>query len=179
MNEIEIKVIGVEKKPLEDAILKEGGVKVFEGLLIVRHYDYPDGRLRNEQKLIRVRSVGDEVEFAYKGPKIKKGRCKVRPEIQTLVKDGEVVGEILKKMGLVETLYLEKKRTTYEFMGTHVDIDEYPGGVCYAEIEGDSEEAVYEVVDRLKLGDYEISCESAFGLFKRKWPEVELNGMRF
>jgi len=178
--EIEIKVLGIEKESLEKAVIDVGGKRLPDGLMIVRHFDYPDKRLRADGKLIRVRSIGETiVEFAYKGPKEESGRCKVRSEVQTLVDDAEVACAILKEVGLVETLYCEKKRTSYDVDGVHIDIDEYPGGICYAEIEGASEDEVYGMVEKLGLGDYEISCETAFRLFALRWPEVDICNLKF
>ena len=179
--EIEVKILDIEKESLAKAVEEAGGKRIPDGLMIIRHFDYPDKRLKKAGKLIRVRSIGDElVEFAYKGPKEDcEGCCKVRPEIQTNVEDAEIAAQILKEVGLEETLYCEKIRTSYELMGAHIDIDEYPGGIVYAEVEAKTKEEVYAVIDKLGLRDHEISCETAFKLFARKWPEVELNGLRF
>ncbi|EKD48296.1 MAG: hypothetical protein ACD_65C00025G0001, partial [uncultured bacterium] len=101
MKEIEIKILGIEKALLEHKIRALGGFKIGGGMMVVRHFDFPDGRLRAKGKLIRVRSIGDEVhEFAYKGPKIKSGKCKVREEIQALVSDPSAVCRVLDAVGM-------------------------------------------------------------------------------
>ncbi|OIP80128.1 hypothetical protein COW94_04325 [Candidatus Peregrinibacteria bacterium CG22_combo_CG10-13_8_21_14_all_44_10] len=178
--EIEIKILGIEKTAFEKAVKKAGGKKSGGGLMIIRHFDYPDKRLRKAGKMIRVRSIGDKIiEFAYKGPREYVGKCKVRPEIQTLVSDANIVSKILSAIGLEECMYCEKKRISYELNGTHIDIDEYPGNIVYAEIEGKTEKAVYATLDMLDIKDYEVSCETAGALFEQRWPNVELNGLRF
>ncbi len=180
MKEIEIKILGIEKAALERKIRALVGLRVAVGMTVVRHFDFPDGRLRARGELIRVRSVGDDVhEFAYKGPKIKSGKCKVREEIQTLVSDPSAVCRVLGAVGMKETFYCEKKRVSWELNGAHIDIDEYPKGIIYAEIEGRSEKVVYGVLKKLGLGKIEVSCETAEALFKRKWPKIKLNGLRF
>ena len=177
--EVEIKVLGIERNALEKAVLGAGGEEIPAGFIVCRHFDYSDGRLHKEGKLIRVRNVGDKVEFAFKGPKEDSGRCKIRPEFQTLVDSADVVIKILKEIGLEQTLYCEKKRWSYRLDGARIDIDEYPGGIVYAEIEAPTEELVYAIVDKLGLSEYEISCETAFSLFKRKWPEVNICNLAY
>lgn len=178
--EIEIKVIGISKNALVRRLKEAGYKKEFSGLIVCRHFDFPDKRLRKAGKLVRVRSMGKErVEFTYKGPKEKKGTCKIRPEIQTYVEDGDVAGAIIKEMGLKETLYCEKKRTSYLKGKVHVDLDYYPEDIFYAEIEAPTEKLVHKAIKELRLGDFEISSETANALFKRKWPKIKLNGLRF
>jgi len=180
MKEIEIKILGIEKRSLERKIRSAGGRKIGGGTMAVRHFDFPDGRLRAGGELIRVRSIGDAVhEFAYKGPKMGSGKCKVREEIQTLVSDPSAVCTVLQALSMKETFYCEKKRTSWELLGAHIDIDEYPRGIVYAEIEGKSEKVVHNALQKLALCDIEVSCETAEALFKRKWPHVKLNGLRF
>ena len=185
MKEIEIKVLGIKKASVVKKLKSLGAKKTFSGLTVCRHFDFPDKRLRKAGKLLRVRNMGKKmVEFTYKGPKEKKGTClsgrqacKIRQEIQTYVEDSEVVRGILEGAGMKETLYCEKKRTSYRLGRVAVDIDEYPGGIVYLEIEGPSEKLVHGAIKKLDLSDYETSCETAMRLFKR-WG-VEINGMRF
>lgn len=180
MKEIEIKVLGVEKRVLERRIRALGGRRIGGGMMIVKHFDFPDGRLRRKGELIRVRTIGrGTCEFAYKGPKIGVGKCKIREEIQTLAENPEAICRILLMTGMKETFYCEKKRASWAIGRACIDIDEYPKGIIYAEIEGGSEKLVYRVLERLGLRGSEVSCETAEVLFKRKWPEIELNGLRF
>lgn len=177
-NEIEIKVLGIEKKSFETKLKLLGAKKIFFGMIICRHFDYSDHSLRKQGKLIRVRICGSKtVEFAYKGPKKIINNCKIREEIQTTVKDGEQVAEILKNIGLKETFYCEKKRTSYFLKNTHIDIDEYPKKIIYAELEAPDQKTIKNLLK--KIGSYELSCETAEELFKRAWPKIKLNGLRF
>lgn len=180
MKEIEIKVLGINKRVLERRIRALGGRRIGGGMMTVRHFDFPDGRLRAGGKLIRVRTVGcGTCEFAYKGPRIEIGKCKMREEIQTLVVNPKAVCRILQMAGMKETFYCEKKRTSWAVGKARIDIDKYPKGIIYAEIEGRSEKLVYGALERLGLRESEVSCETAEVLFNRKWPEIELNGLRF
>jgi len=177
-NEIEIKILGIKKTSLEKKLKALGAKKFFSGMIICRHFDYPNHSLRASGKLIRVRSCGKKtVEFAYKGPKKIINGCKIREEIQTTVKDSAATAEILKNIGLKETFYCEKKRTSYCLKNIHVDIDEYPGNIVYAEIEAPNQTAIKNLIK--KLGECEVSCETAEELFVRMWPNIKLNGLCF
>lgn len=178
MKEIEIKILGIKKGPLVRKLWECGYKKDFSGLIVCRHFDFLDKRLRKSGKLIRVRDMGKKkVEFTFKGPKTKSKTCKIRPEFQTYLEDSGVAKKILEEIGLKETLYCEKKRTSYRKGKVQVDIDEYPGGIVYAEIEASSEGLVHGAIEELGLEGYETSCESATRLFER-WG-VSLEGMRF
>lgn len=177
-NEIEIKVLGIEKKSFEAKLKRLGAKKIFAGMIICRHFDYPNHSLRSHGKLIRVRTCGPDVtEFAYKGPKKIINNCKIREEIQTTVADGEQIAKILKNIGMKETFYCEKKRTSYSLKNIHIDIDEYPQKIVYAEIEAPDQKTIKNLLK--KLGNYEISCETAEELFIRAWPRIKLNGLHF
>ncbi|MBU1019171.1 MAG: class IV adenylate cyclase [Patescibacteria group bacterium] len=163
MQEIEIKILGINKSSLQRKLKACGYSRVFSGKIVCWHFDFPDKSLRKAGKLIRLRDFGKgKVELTYKGSKEKGASCKIRQEIETEVGSFEEASEIFSKIGLKGKFYSEKKRTSYKKGRVRVEIDEFlKEGVTYAEIEAMSEKLVYRTIEELGLEGYETSCESA------------------
>ena len=102
-------------------------------------YDFPDRRLRKEGTLLRLRSTGGRDLLTFKGRRVREGRFKERPEIETRVSDGPEMGRVLEALGLRVAFRYEKYRTLYRKRGdtshNQVTLDETPIGT-YLEIEG-------------------------------------------
>src|SRR5271169_633573 len=58
-------------------------------------FDFPDGRLRNADSLLRLRLEGKRSRLTFKGPRANHDRFKTRLEIETQVNDGPEAGRIL------------------------------------------------------------------------------------
>ena len=102
-------------------------------------YDFPDRRLRKEGSLVRLRFAGGRSLLTFKGRRVRQGRFKERPEIETRVSDGLETGRLLEALGLRVAFHYEKYRTLYRKPGDaahhEVTLDETPIGT-YLEIEG-------------------------------------------
>lgn len=139
-HEIEIKLPVADRRAIRRR-LGELGFKP----VVKRHFernsllDFPDRRLRKEGSLLRLRSAGGRSLLTFKGRRVRSGRFKVRPEIETRLTDGALVSEILEKLGLRVAFRYEKYRTIFRRPsdpgGTEVAYDETPIGT-YLELEG-------------------------------------------
>lgn len=191
MPEIEVKILDINRDQVIAALQKQKASFLFSGLLLVRHYDFRGNRLRKSGKLIRVRSFQPVVtaeimhrqrpwtEVCFKGKRQVIDGMKVREEIQADASDFDAMCTILEKMGLHLTLTVEKKRDSYAFRQTHIDIDVYPGGIMYMEIEGPTAAAIEETITVLGLEKYPRSTETAEDYFKRVHPKVDFTNLRF
>ena len=101
--------------------------------------DFPDRRLRKEGCLVRLRYAGGKSLLTFKGRRVRSGRFKVRPEIETRLTDGALILEILERLGLRIAFRYEKYRTIFRRAsdpgGTEIAYDETPIGT-YVELEG-------------------------------------------
>ena len=69
---------------------------------------------------------------------------------------------ILEQLGFSFRNYQEKKRTTYVLDNTEIDIDSWPLIPPYLEIEGESDEQINKIVQKLELSYKEmVSCNTA------------------
>ena len=139
-HEIEIKLPVADRRAVRRR-LAELGFKP----AIKRHFernsllDFPDRRLRKEGCLLRLRYAAGRSILTFKGRRVRSGRFKVRPEIETRLTDGALVLEILESVGLRVAFRYEKYRTIYRRAsdpdGTEIAYDETPIG-NYLELEG-------------------------------------------
>lgn len=187
MMEIERKILEIDKKKLLANIKKNKpkAKKLFEGLVRIKYFDFSDGRIRKKKDLLRLREFRGKkktfTELTYKTFKgIKKG-CKFFEEIEMKVPNGnfDEIGGLLLKVGLKETLYYEKKRTEMDCGNFKVEIDEHPKIPSFAEIEAALPEEISKAINLLGLSDFEQSAETIQELIRRKYPQVELNGLKF
>jgi adenylate cyclase class 2 len=157
MKEIELKILEINPKEIEKKIISLGGKKVGSYILKVRLYDFPDGRLKSNFSILRIRTYENEknkiekTEFTFKQATDdlrNKSEFKICEELQTEVSDAGELQKIIEALGLVFTKDLEKKRTSFILDKTKIEIDIYPGVPPYIEIEGD-EKTIPLVVKKL------------------------------
>ena len=121
-------------------------------------YDSADGRLRQGDSVLRVRSL--EVHrgaalpatLTYKGPRLP-GRVKHRTEIELAIADAESAARLIESLGYVRLCVLEKRRETWQLESCHVELDELPYLGSFVEIEGPDEVSIARVQQRLGLAD--------------------------
>jgi adenylate cyclase class 2 len=118
---------------LEQAGFSAEGKRQFEANSVL---DQPDGSLRMEKCLLRMREFAGDSILTYKGPP-EEGVHKVREEIETHIQDSAAFGKILHRLGYLVTFRYEKWRTIYRKPGQEglAVLDETPIGV-YLELEG-------------------------------------------
>src|ERR1700751_3291546 len=97
-------------------------------------YDLPGQPLRKRGELLRLRQYGKEWFLTHKS-KGGAGRHKTRLEIQTKVRDGQMMHAILCALGYQPTFRYEKFRAEWSDGRGHVVVDETPIGY-FGEIEG-------------------------------------------
>ncbi len=97
-------------------------------------YDFPGQVLRRRGELLRLRKYGKKWILTHKA-KGKTGRHKTRIETETAVRDGKLVDNILRALGLAPSFIYEKYRAEWSDGRGHVLLDETPIGNI-GEIEG-------------------------------------------
>lgn len=181
--EVEVKlrvtdVVALRRKLARVKARAAAGGRVHERNIL---FDTPQGGLAKHGQLLRVRLVEPAGRsgqsnrprrrlaiLTYKGPAVadtsgtvRRGRYKVREELEVGVEDPDRLRLILEALGLRGWFRYEKYRTSYQLPdsvswaeGLHVELDETPLGV-FLELEG-SAEAIDRAADLLgyHLSDY-------------------------
>ena len=140
MKEIEIKIIEIDRKRVEDSLATLGAAKTFDGDVETWFFDFQDNKITRARNLLRLRRTGEKADLAFK--KFEESpSAKVRNEYEVSISDFETMRLILVSIGLTSTWRMEKHRTSYALSsGAHVDIDKYSGDFSHIpelmEIEG-------------------------------------------
>ena len=119
-------------------------------------YDLPDGSLRAEGQVLRLRRDANVI-LTYKGPSNIIDGVFSRTELETTIGDLETAQRVLEALGYVQILIYEKYRATYEINGCHIMLDELPYG-NFVEIEGSDVSSIRKMA--LHIG---LDIESAVG----------------
>ena len=137
-----------------------------------RLLDSPDGSLRRQQSLLRVRMEANKSHLTYKGP-AQLSTMKVREEIETSIGNGTVLLKLLEKLGFTVWFRYQKYREEFWYQNVIVAIDETPVGT-FVEIEGD-EKGITRTAQALGKPPVEYILDSYRGLFLKYRDEHCLN----
>lgn len=152
MNEIEVKILGIDRKKIETVLIKSGARKTFDGELHAVYFDTADNFIGREKGAFRLRRGGDKNTLTFKSY-VEHPSAKVREELEVEVSDFNMMRTILESAGFRSWLQMKKRRTTYEYEGVHFEfdkyVDEYEFIPEFLEIEGDSVEKVYKYAEML------------------------------
>lgn len=96
----------------------------------------------------RVRDEGDKISLSIKsvGTKIEEQK-----ELQLIVNDFEIAAELMRALGCSEKAYQESRRELWRLDGVDITIDEWPFLEPFIEVEGETEQAVRLVSEKLGL----------------------------
>lgn len=146
------------------------------------------------ERLVRVRQEGDRLTlggtFEVKGPKVKQGAVKKRPEYGAGFNDITALIRALDSAGFKQSSYFEKRRVTLNFNGCKVEVDICPITEIgqWAEVEGQSD-VIAATLDKIKAATgYNVASARAVGQRefiaeqvkeKKLQKKVDLNNIRF
>ena len=112
--------------------------------------------------------------LSYKGGNKNSRGVLSREEIEFVVGDFEKAKKFLEALGYQQIFYYEKYRTTYELDKTLIMLDELPYG-NFVEIEGETEETIRALSERLEL-DWEATIERSYSaLFEQVQKSLNLS----
>jgi len=133
-------------------------------------YDRPDGSLRRDHRVLRLRR-SDDARLTYKGPGSIMESTMSRQEIEFSVGDFEAARQFLEALDYQIIALYEKYRTAYRLGAVEVLLDELPYG-NFVEIEGPDAASIHAAADRLGLKWEAAIAESYLALFERLREEM-------
>ncbi len=149
-HEIEVKFYVKDLKRVELRLLESKAQLIQPRIHEINYrYDTPDGSLRREFKVLRLRKDA-EAKLTFKGPSREFDGVVKRREIEFSVGDFEAAKEFLEALGYIPIVFYEKHRATYELNGVHIMLDELPYG-DFVEIEGEPVKALRKTAKLLHL----------------------------
>lgn len=166
MQEIEAKFYVRDLKKIESRIQSLDARLIQPRVLETNiRFDLPDGGLRSEGRVLRLRQ-DTEAKLTYKAPGKSEQGIVNRTEIEFVVEDFEKANLFLEALGYRKLLQYDKYRTTYEFEDCHIMLDELPYG-SFVEIEGENSAAIHSTAYRLGLDMQAAISESYSALFEK------------
>lgn len=117
-----------------------------------------------DSKWIRLRTNGKKTTLTIKN--VVTSKIDGTQELEVEVDNFERTHLILKELGYEAKAFQENRRVQYILNSVEVDIDYWPQIPTYLEIEGSSEEAVYNVVEALGFTKEECTSLDVDSIYK-------------
>ncbi len=130
MQEIEAKILEINRKKIEQTLIALGAKKVFDGDIQTLFFDFKDDRITKAKDVLRLRKEADKAELTYKKVHVDK-EAKTADEYSVEISDLDTATKILENLGLALTESNEKHRISYTLDHARFDIDHYFGKYGY------------------------------------------------
>ncbi len=151
--EIEVKIIDVNKKELENKLQKIGAKKQFTKKISQENYNNKE--LKKKKASLRIRQLGKEIYITYKEFKDTKYNVKECKEIEFQVSsDFKTIKNLFQSLGLTCYQKIEKIRTSYKLKDIIFDIDTITKPVkipTYFEIEAKGHKTIEKTLQLLGI----------------------------
>ncbi|MFQ6082987.1 MAG: class IV adenylate cyclase [Candidatus Aminicenantia bacterium] len=165
--EKEIKISVKNFKPIIEKIETSGAeleqVKFFEDNFLL---DFPSLKLFKNHSALRVRLTPTKHFLTFKGKPDISSKFKIRPELETEIKNGSQLIKILNKLGLKIKFHYQKYRTVYRKNNLKINLDETPIGK-FLELEGEENE-IKEFAHYLGFSEEDFIKLDYVELFRQK-----------
>lgn len=170
--EYEVRMLNVDFEQMIKNVKELGAIKV--GSYYQRRYVY-DFIPPQKGRWIRLRSNGHETTLTIK--EVKTSKIDGTKELEITVSDFMDTNEILKKLGYTPRTFQENFRVEYTLNGINFDFDKWPLIPPYMEIEGNSQEAVLSVMEKLGISNNRITTMDVDTVYKKVYG-IELDSMK-
>lgn len=147
MIEYEATFSNIDKDDIRERLEKVGALLIKPEFLQKRiPFNLPNEPY-SKSKFVRVRDEGDKITLSYKS--FKGDKIEDQNEICLVVDNFDNTVELLKEIGCEPKSYQETRREVWKLNNVEIMIDEWPFLEPLVEIEGDSEEEVKNVSEKL------------------------------
>ncbi len=130
MKELEVKILEVNRKKIEETLASSGAKKIFDDDILTLFFDFKGATINKAKNVLRLRKEQDKIELTYKKVHITE-TAKLAEEYSVDVSNLETMKKILENIGLSVTESMEKHRVSYIIDHTRFDIDCYKGNYGY------------------------------------------------
>lgn len=158
--EYEIRVLDINESEI---------IKKLESLNASFQWDYVQKRYvydfipKVKGKWIRLRTNGKKTTLTIKN--LVSSNIDGTQELEIEVDNFERSNLLLKELGFEAKSYQENRRRQYILNGVEIDIDSWPLIPTYLEIEGPSEEAVYNILEVLGFNKQRATTRDVDGIY--------------
>ena len=164
-NEIEAQFLDIKKNEIRKK-LKQIGAKLVKPEVLMRRIVFDVG----PHQFARVRDEGDKIVMTYKNVSDDKSIMGTK-EVNVVVDSYENAILLLKSCGLEEKAEQESLREVWILGEVEICIDEWPWLPPFVEVEGPSEESVWDAAEKLgfkksdaKFGSVDTTYQHYYGI---------------
>lgn len=150
--EFELRILEIDVQKIVNKLMKLGAKKI--GKFEQKRYIY-DLKPATKGKWIRLRTNGSKTTLTYKD--IISNTIDGTKEVEIKVESFEQTNEFLENIGFYHRNYQENIRIQYILDGVEVDIDFWPMIPTYLEIEGESEDEIRIIKEKLEIDDSKVT----------------------
>jgi predicted adenylyl cyclase CyaB len=126
MDEMEVKILEVNREKISCLLGSLGAEKIFEGDIQTLFFDFSDRRIVKAKNVLRLRRLQNKTELTFKKVQFTQN-AKVAKELSVDVSDLEAMQQILELLGLTITECMQKRRISYRVGSAQFDFDKYSG----------------------------------------------------
>lgn len=174
-SEYEVRLLDIDEKNFIQKIESFGAKFVNKYDQIRYVYDFNP---KIENKWIRLRTDGFKTTLTIK--EYRDASIDGTKEIEIEVSDMKKTDEILNELGYKKRSVQENKRVRYILNGIEIDIDTWPHLNTYVEFEGESKEAVLDILQKLDIPLENTTTMDAQDIYLSKGFTLEdLNNLKF
>ena len=147
MKELEVKILEINLKQIQEKLGQMGANKIFDGEIRTVFFDFEDGRIIKAKNVLRLRKESDKTDLTYKKVKVDKA-AKSAEEFTVEVSNLEDAEKILGNLGLQVIDDMQKRRVSYKLGNVRFDMDCYLGRYGFVpellEIEAENIEEIHK-----------------------------------
>jgi predicted adenylyl cyclase CyaB len=152
MEEIEVKILEVNRAAVGKTLANLGAKKVFDGDIQTFFFNSKEGTIIKQKDVLRLRKEQDVTELTYKKVHVTQ-TAKTAEEYTVVVSSFETAKTILENLGLSVIESLQKHRVSYTLGDARFDFDQYRGDHSnipeFMEIEAKSTDSIYKYAEVL------------------------------
>lgn len=166
--ELEVKVLNIDVLDVVEKLKKLNAKFLKKEHQINYHIESKNFNFIKEKSYLRIREIVDENEniidsqITFK-ENIKNEKIRENNEFNVNISDTKTMLEILKFLGYDDVEIAKKRRISFEFLDSVIDIDTWDEKIypfSYMEIETCDFKNVYKILDLLKIDKKNISLKS-------------------
>lgn len=173
MKEVEVKILEINPKEVEQNLFALGAEKIFDGEISGFIYDFPDGKLNKKKQVLRLRKEGDRAVLTSKR-KLSVDGVKISDEHEVEVDNFETAQKIIDALGMIERKKIKKHRVSFLIMHKNnkvrFEIDKFLDTLehipTFLEIESEDQDLIYQYAEMLGFKRSDCQAWSGFDLMK-------------
>lgn len=172
--EIEVKFIDISIDTIREKLTTLGAT-CEQPMRLMRRALVETEQMAKDDAFLRLRDEGDKTTLTYK--QFTEKSLSGAREHEVVVSDYDTMRDILLACGFEFQTQQESKRETWQLDDVEIVIDEWPWMKPYIEIEGNSEEAVKTVAERLGFDWSDAVFGGADVVYHIEYPNMSVRGV--